>query len=102
MVRTTTTIRVDICRLDPLAAFSGGAVDAILSCIFLKFSVPKILEFAVKQSIDVFERDYVGCAARGRHVLRIGDRQIEDAAEAGEAHAVVAFELNSPGYEYII
>ena len=80
MVRTTTTIRVDICRLDPLAAFSGGAVDAILSCIFLEFSVPKILEFAVKQSIHVFERDYVGRATRGRHVLGIGDRQIEDAA----------------------
>ena len=48
MVRTTTTIRVDICRLDPLAAFSGGAVDPVLGRIFLKFSVPKILEFAVK------------------------------------------------------
>ena len=48
MVRTTTAIRVDICRLDPLAAFSGGAVDAILSRILLEFSIPKILEFAVK------------------------------------------------------
>ena len=50
----------------------------------------------------MFERDHVGCAARRRHVLRIGNRQVEDPAEAGKAHAVVAFELNSPGYEYII
>ena len=40
MVRTTTSISVNICRLDPLAAFSGGAVDAILSCVFLIFLVP--------------------------------------------------------------
>ena len=40
MVRTTTSISVYICRLDPLAAFSGGAVDAILSCIFLILLVP--------------------------------------------------------------
>ncbi len=40
MVRTTTSISVNICRLDPLAAFSSGAVDAILSCVFLIFLVP--------------------------------------------------------------
>ena len=40
MVRTTTSIRVDICRLDPLAAFASGTVDAILSCVLLKFLVP--------------------------------------------------------------
>ena len=40
MVRTTASIGVDICRLDPLAALSGGAVDAILSCVFLVFLVP--------------------------------------------------------------
>ena len=40
MVRTTTCISVDICRLDPLAAFSSGAVDAILGRVFLIFLVP--------------------------------------------------------------
>lgn len=40
MVRTTTSISVDICRLDPLAAFSSWAVYAILSRVFLIFSVP--------------------------------------------------------------
>ena len=40
MVRTTTCISVYICRLDPLAAFSSGAVDAILGRVFLIFLVP--------------------------------------------------------------
>ena len=102
MVRTTTSIRTNICRLDPLAALSSWAVNAILSCIFLKFLVPEILEFIVKQPIYVFERNHVRCAARRRHMLGIGDRQIEDAAQAGEAHSMVAFELDSPRCEYIV
>ncbi len=40
MVRTTTSVSVDICRLDPLAAFSSRAVDTILCCVFLIFLVP--------------------------------------------------------------
>ena len=40
MVRTTTSIRTYICRLDPLSTFAGGAVDAVLGCIFLEFLVP--------------------------------------------------------------
>ena len=40
MIRTTTSINVDISRLDPLAAFPSRAVDAILSCVFLIFLVP--------------------------------------------------------------
>lgn len=40
MVRSTTGIRTNICRLDPLAALSSWAVDAILSCVFLKLLVP--------------------------------------------------------------
>lgn len=40
MVRTTTSICTNICRLDPLATLSSRAVDAIFSCVFLKFLVP--------------------------------------------------------------
>lgn len=35
-------------------------------------------------------------------MLGVSDRQIENAAQAGEAHSVVAFELDSPRCEYIV
>lgn len=39
------------------------------------------------------QRDAVRRAALGRHVRRVDDGELEDAAQAGVAHAVAAFEL---------
>ena len=35
-------------------------------------------------------------------MLGVGDRQVKNAAQAGEAHSMGAFELDSPRCEYII
>ena len=54
--------------------------------------VPLAFESVVEEFFDVFEVDVLGRAAFGGHVLRVGDAEGEDSAEAGVAHAVGAGE----------
>lgn len=67
-----------ISRLDPLPASPRRTVDTVLRGEFLEFPVPILLERGVEEFLDVFERDVVGCAAFGGHVLRVVDREAED------------------------
>lgn len=86
-------VEVDIGGLNPLAAAAGGAVDAILSGIFLVLLIPLHFETEIEKFVDVFQGDVVGGAAFGWHVLRVRDGEGEDAAEACVAHAVGAGEF---------
>jgi len=90
-------VEVDVGRLDPLAAAAGGAVDAILGGVFLVLLIPLHFETEIEKFVDMFQGDVVGGAAFGRHVLRVGDGEGEDAAEARVAHAVGAGEFGGSG-----
>ena len=72
--RAARSINMDMRGLDPFAATARRAVDAVLGGVFLIFAVPGLLELEVEETFDVLERDVVGGAAFGRHVLRVGDR----------------------------
>ena len=71
---------VHVGRLNPLAAASGGTIQTVLCRVFLISLIPEHLELVVKQVVDVLERDVIGTTAFGRHVLRILDGHVEDAA----------------------
>ena len=90
-------IRVDVGRLDPLAAALGRAVDAVLGRVLLVLSIPQHLELQIEQAINVLQRDVVRGAALWRHVLRVRDRQVEDSFETIIAHDVAAPELRRSG-----
>jgi hypothetical protein len=85
-------IPVDVLGLDPLTAPSGRAVDAVAGGVLGILSVPLLLEVGVKQPLDMLQRNVVGRAALGRHVLRIPHRQPKAVLQAGVAHSVSAFQ----------
>lgn len=78
MIGTTTLILVDVVGFDKCTTTAGGAVDAVFGCIFLIFAIPILFEFVVEQFFDLWEGYYVGGTAFWRHVLWIGDGQLED------------------------
>lgn len=91
--RSPRGVKVDVGGLDPLAAAAGGAIDAILGGVFLILLIPFHLKTEIEELIDMFQRNVVGGAALRRHVLRIGDGEGEDTAQARVAHAVGAGEF---------
>ena len=80
----------DVGGFDPGAATLCGAVDAVLGGVLLELSVPFPFEGIVEELFDVFQVDVLFCAAGRGHVLRVRYREVEDAAEAFVAHAVLA------------
>lgn len=90
-------VKMDVGGLNPLTAAARGAVDAVFGGIFLVLLIPLHLETKIKKFIDVLQGNVVGGAAFGRHVLRIGHGEGEDAAEACVAHAVGAGEFGGLG-----
>jgi hypothetical protein len=80
----------DISGLDPLAATSGGAINAVLGGILLILAIPLHFELEIEELFDVLERDVVGGAALGGHMLRVGDGEFEDAAQTVVAHVMAA------------
>ena len=96
-VRAATGVDMNVGGLDPLTAAARGAVDPVLRGVFLVFFVPGLLEFEIEEAVYVLEGDVVGGAAFRRHVLGVGDRQSEDAAETGVAHTVLAGEFGAAG-----
>lgn len=80
-------------RLDPLPAPPRRAVNPVLSRVLLELPIPELLEGDVEELVDVLQGDAVRGAALGGHVHRVCDRELEDPAQAGVAHAVTAFEL---------
>lgn len=63
--------------------------------VFAIFLVPGLFKVVTKESLYMFKGDVVFGAAFGRHVLGIGDRQLEASLEAWVAHAMAALELDS-------
>lgn len=97
-VGAAAAVDVDVRGLDPFAAATRGAVEAVFGGVFLVLLVPFHLEFQVEEPVDVFEGDVlVRDAAFGGHVLRVGEGEGEDAAEAGVAHPVRAGEEGGAG-----
>jgi hypothetical protein len=84
-------------RLDPFTATLAWAIDAILGGKFLVLLIPELLEFDVEEPFNMSERDVVLCAAFGRHMLRVGDRECENADQAVVAHNVTAWESGRLG-----
>ena len=80
----------DVGRFDPCAAAPCRAVGAVFGGVFLVLAVPFSFETVVEELVDMFQVDAVFGAAGGRHVLWVGCRKGEDAAETGVAHAVFA------------
>ena len=101
MISSTARVDVYVCGLDPFAASTSGTVDAVLGHVLLIFLIPRFFKSEVEQLIDTFEGYCVCCAAFRGHMLRIGNGEIENAAEAGVAHAMGAFELDGSRYRYI-
>lgn len=64
---------INIAGLDPLPTSTGWAIQPILGRVFLKLTIPSLLEVGVKQFLDMFERYMISGAAFGRHVLWILD-----------------------------
>lgn len=84
------------------AAILSGTVDAVAVGVLAKFFVPGLFKVVTKEPLYMFEGNIVFGAAFGRHVLGIGDRQLEASLEAWVAHAVAALELNSLAWLQII
>lgn len=72
---------VHISRLDPLTAALGRTVDAVLCGVLLIPGVPRDLELIVEEVVDVLQRNVVGAAAFGRHMLRVLYGHGKDATE---------------------
>lgn len=83
---------VDVLGLDPFPTTFPRTIEAILGGVFLVFSVPLHFEFRVEELLDVIQGNVVGRATFRGHVLRVCEREGEDAAEAGVAHTVGACE----------
>lgn len=94
---TRVGVEVNICRLYPLAAPFGRTVDAVFGGVFLVFLVPFHFEAQVEELLNMFKRYVVLSAAFGRHVLRVGHRQVENPPETGMAHAVFASKFSGFG-----
>lgn len=89
---------MDVRGLDPFAAAARGTVEAVLGRVLLVLVVPFHLELEIEEPVDVFEGDVlVRDAALGGHVLRVGEGEGEDAAQAGVAHSVGAGEEGGAG-----
>lgn len=85
-----------------LAAVLFGTVDAAAVGVLAEFFVPGLFKVVIKESLYMFEGDTVFGAAFGRHVLGIGDRQLEASLEAWVAHAVAALKLDSLAWLQIV
>jgi hypothetical protein len=76
--------------LDPFAASFCWAVESVGRGILLIFLVPKLLEFVIEQTLDIFQ-GYVLSRAAGRgHMLWVANGEGELALEARVTHAVSA------------
>lgn len=89
-VRAASCVNMNVCGLDPFAAAAGGTIQPIFGRVFLVLEVPLLLELEVEESFHMLERNVVGGAAFGGHMLRVGDGECKDAAKAGMTHAVIA------------
>ena len=67
------TFHVDVSWLDPFSTASCRAIYSVLGGIFLVFSIPGHLELIRKKSVDMLERDMIGCTALWRHMLWVRD-----------------------------
>jgi hypothetical protein len=70
---STVRSAMDVLGLDPFAASPGRTVHSIPGRVLGVFPVPCPLEAVVEQLVDMLERDMVGRAALGRHMLGILD-----------------------------
>lgn len=96
-IRSASCVNMNVCGLDPFAAAAGGTIQAVLGRVFLVLLVPLHFELEVEKSVYMLERNMVGGAAFGGHMLRVGDGECKNAAEAGVTHAVVASQTSSTG-----
>lgn len=96
-VRSASCVNMNIRGLDPFTAAAGGTIQPVLGRVFLILLVPFHLELEVEESVYMLERNVVGGAAFGGHMLRVGDGECKNAAEAGVTHAVVASQTSSTG-----
>ena len=87
----------DVVGLDPLATPLAHTIYFVLGLVFEELAVPVLLEVLVEELVDVLEVDVVVGAAAGGHVCGVGDGHLEDALEAGVAHAVFAGEARGFG-----
>lgn len=77
-----------------VAVLPIGAVNAAAVGEFAIFLVPGLFKVVTKEALYIFKGNVVFSAAFGRHVLGIGDRQLEASLEAWVAHAMAALELD--------
>lgn len=89
-------VAADVLGLDPVAAAPRRAVDPVSGRELGVLLVPRPLEVSIEQLLDVLERDVVGRAALGRHVLRVVDGEPEAPLEARVAHSVSALQPRAP------
>lgn len=97
-----TGVPKDAAGSDPLAAAGARAVEPVLRGVFEVFLVPLSLEFVVEVLVDVFQRDVVGCAAAWRHVLGVGQGELEDPCHAWPAPSVGAGEFGCSAARNIV
>lgn len=72
----------DVLRLDPRTTALMGAIKSVFSGPLRIFCVPELPEIALVQVHSDFGLDRFITATLGRHMLTIGDAEIEDPFEA--------------------
>ena len=91
-------VDVDVFWFNPFSTAAAWAINPVFRGILLVFGVPLHFEFKVEKSVDMFERNMlVRVAATWRHVLRVGQGEVENALEARIAHTVRAGQQSSAG-----
>jgi hypothetical protein len=75
---------------NPVSTPLCGTVDSIVRSVFLVLLIPLSFELYIEELLNMLEGDMIGRAAPGRHVLRVSNREGEDAPETSVTHSVGA------------
>lgn len=97
-----TILKANVVGFDPLSAMTSRAVDTISSGVLLELPIPGLLEFLVKELVNMLERDVLSGATFWGHMGRIRNGHGEDTTKTNMAHSMLTCKLDCFDYWHII